>query len=134
MLCLGVVLLMFQFFILHFLIVLRQHFMVFVLLRKKLFYKKQIHQIQLWDTAIKFFRLLNLSIAVSQQSLEHYQASHAAQWQRTHLPMQKMQETRVPSLGWEDLLEEEMETHFKYFSLENSMDRGAWWAGYSPWG
>ena len=32
-------------------------------------------------------------------------------WQRIRLPMQEMQEMRVPSLGWEDLLEEEMVTH-----------------------
>ena len=30
------------------------------------------------------------------------------QWQRIHLPMQEMQETRFGSLGWEDPLEEEM--------------------------
>ena len=23
---------------------------------------------------------------------------------------------------------------FQYSCLENSMDRGAWWAAYSPWG
>ena len=34
-----------------------------------------------------------------------------------------MQETQVRSLGLEDPLEEEMATH----SLENPMDRGAWW-------
>ena len=28
----------------------------------------------------------------------------------THLPMQKMQDTQVPSLGWEDPLEKEMAT------------------------
>ena len=32
-------------------------------------------------------------------------------------------ETQVRSLGLEDPLEEEMATH----SLENPMDRGAWW-------
>jgi len=38
-----------------------------------------------------------------------------------------MKETRVQSLGWEDLLEKGMATHFnKYFCLVNSMDRGAW--------
>ena len=38
-----------------------------------------------------------------------------------------MQETQVQSLGWEDLLEKGMATHFsKYFCLANSMDRGAW--------
>ena len=34
-----------------------------------------------------------------------------------------VQETQVWSLGWEDPLEKGMATH-----LENSMDRGAWWA------
>ena len=42
------------------------------------------------------------------------------------LAVQEIQETRVQSLVWEDLLEEEMATHSS--SLENSMDRGAWWA------
>ena len=36
-----------------------------------------------------------------------------------------MQETRIPSPGQEDRLEKEMAT---YSSLENPMDRGAWWA------
>jgi len=34
-----------------------------------------------------------------------------AQWQRIHLPMQKMQETWVLFLGQENPLEEEMATH-----------------------
>ena len=34
----------------------------------------------------------------------------------------------VPSLGWEDPLEKEMATHSSNLGLENSMDRGAWWA------
>ena len=37
-----------------------------------------------------------------------------------------MQETPVQSLGQEDPLEEEMA--LLYSCLENSMDRGAWWA------
>ena len=36
-----------------------------------------------------------------------------------------MQETRIPFLGQEDRLEKEMAT---YSSLENPMDREAWWA------
>ena len=36
-----------------------------------------------------------------------------------------MWETWVPSLGWEDPLEEGMATH-QYSCLENPMDRGAW--------
>ena len=42
-----------------------------------------------------------------------------------HLPT--MLETWVQSLGWEDLLEKEIATHFSGFScLENPMDGGAW--------
>ena len=37
-----------------------------------------------------------------------------------------MQETRVQSLGREDLLEKEMA--LRYYCLENPIDRGAWWA------
>ena len=39
-----------------------------------------------------------------------------------------MQETRVQSLGLEDPLEKGMATHSSILGLENSMDRGAWWA------
>ena len=42
------------------------------------------------------------------------------------------QETQVQSLGWEDLLEEEMATHSSSLAWEISIDRRAW--GYSPWG
>ena len=37
-----------------------------------------------------------------------------------------IEETWVPSLGWEVPLEKGMAT--QYSCLENSMDRGAWWA------
>ena len=39
-----------------------------------------------------------------------------------------MQETGVPSLGWEDPLEKEMATHSSSSCLENPMDRGTWQA------
>ena len=38
-----------------------------------------------------------------------------------------MQETRIPPLGREDSLEEEMATHSGISCWENPMDRGAWW-------
>ena len=38
--------------------------------------------------------------------------------ERIHLPMQEMQETQVPSLGWEDPLEEEMATHSSILAWE----------------
>ena len=41
--------------------------------------------------------------------------------------MQETQEMEVQSLGQEDPLEQEMAT-LQYSYLENSMDRGAWWA------
>ena len=31
-------------------------------------------------------------------------------------------------LGWEDSPEKEMATHSSILAMENSMDRGAWWA------
>ena len=42
--------------------------------------------------------------------------------------MQETQETQVQSLGQEDPLEEGMETRFIILALENSTDRGTWWA------
>ena len=44
-----------------------------------------------------------------------------------------MQETRVPSLGWEDSPGEENGNPLQHSYLEDSMDRGAWQAIYSPW-
>ena len=43
-----------------------------------------------------------------------------------------MQETWVWSLGQEDSLDKGMATQVQYSWLENSMDRGAWWATWSP--
>ena len=37
-------------------------------------------------------------------------------------------EMQVRSLGWKDPLEKEMTTHSSILCLENSVDRGAWWA------
>ena len=39
-----------------------------------------------------------------------------------------MQEIWVQYLGWEDPLEKGMAPYSSTLSLENSMDRGAWWA------
>ena len=39
-----------------------------------------------------------------------------------------MRETWVPSLGWEDPLEEGMATHSSILAWRIPMDRGAWWA------
>ena len=39
-----------------------------------------------------------------------------------------MQETQVGSLGWEDSPGEGHGNPLQYSCLENSMDRGAWWA------
>ena len=39
-----------------------------------------------------------------------------------------MQDTGVQSLGWEDSLEKELATYSSPSCLENSTDRGAWWA------
>ena len=43
--------------------------------------------------------------------------------------MQQMPDTWVPSLGWEEPLEEGMVIHsIQYSCLENPMERGAWWS------
>ena len=39
-----------------------------------------------------------------------------------------MWETWDQSLGWEDLLEEDMATHSSILAWRISTDRGAWWA------
>ena len=39
-----------------------------------------------------------------------------------------MQETLDPFLGQKDPLEKGMATHSNILGLENSLDRGAWWA------
>ena len=39
----------------------------------------------------------------------------------------------VPSLGWENSLEEEMATHSSILAWKIPWTRGAWW-GTSPWG
>ena len=39
-----------------------------------------------------------------------------------------MRETRVQSLGWEDLLEKGNDNPLQYSCLENPMDGGVWWA------
>ena len=39
-----------------------------------------------------------------------------------------MQEAWVRSLGWEDLLEEDMATHSSILAWKITTDRGAWWA------
>ena len=45
-----------------------------------------------------------------------------------------MQGDQVWSLGWEDSLREVNGYPLQYSCLENSTDRGAWWAGYSHYG
>ena len=45
-----------------------------------------------------------------------------------------IQETRVSSLGQEDSTGEDNGNSLQYSCLENSMDRGACRAIYSPWG
>ena len=43
-----------------------------------------------------------------------------------------MQEMQIWSLGGEDPLEEGVATHSIILALENPMDRGGAWPGYSP--
>ena len=55
-------------------------------------------------------------------------ASHIARWWRIHLPNQETPETRAWSLGQEDPQEKETGNPLQCSCLENSMDRGPWWA------
>ena len=59
---------------------------------------------------------VRLDLATEQQLL-YIKASLVAQWlkkkkKKTCLPIQEPQETRVPSVSWEDILEKEMATHY----------------------
>ena len=61
--------------------------------------------------------------------LDPYQRSLSGlfpQWLRQYLPAK--QETWVQSLGWEDAPGEGNENPLQYSCLENSTERGAWWA------
>ena len=42
--------------------------------------------------------------------------------------MQEMQGTQFQSLGQEDPLEKEMETHSSILAWDDPLDRGTWWA------
>ena len=60
------------------------------------------------------------------EDLCHFQAKASLVAQMVkNLPA--MQGTQVLSMDWEDPLEKGMATH-SYSCLENSMDKGAWWA------
>ena len=59
-------------------------------------------------------------------------ASQVAQWKRICLSMQETREMRVWSLGWEDLLEEEMATYSGILAWEIPWLRRL--AVYIPWG
>ena len=45
-----------------------------------------------------------------------------------------MQETQIRSLSRDDSLKNGNGNPLQNSYLENPMDRGAWWATYSPWG
>ena len=47
------------------------------------------------------------------------------QWSRIYLTIQEMEETQIPSLGWEGPLLDEMESTPVFLPGE-SMDRGTW--------
>ena len=52
-----------------------------------------------------------VSIRINKMWYIHTKDSQVAQWLRTCLPIQEMQETWVRPFGWGDPLEEEMTTH-----------------------
>ena len=55
-------------------------------------------------------------------------ASQIVQCVKNSPAIQKTLETQVPSLGWEDPLEEEMASHSSILAWKSPMDRGAWQA------
>ena len=61
-------------------------------------------------------------------SATHFPSQQTSLVAQTVKRLPTMQETRVQSLGQEDLLEKEMATLLQYSCLENPMDGGAWWA------
>ena len=52
----------------------------------------------------------------------------ASQMAQTLKILSAIWETLVQSLGWEDLLDEGMETHYNIFAWRIPIDRGASWA------
>ena len=61
---------------------------------------------------------------IGRQVLDHSDSQVA----QTVKNLPAVQETWVPSLGWEDPLEEGVATHFSVLAWRIPMDRGAWWA------
>ena len=57
--------------------------------------------------------------------LQYSSASLVAQLVKKPPPME---ETWIQSLGWEDPLQEGMETHSSILAWRIPIDRGAWWA------
>ena len=82
--------------------------------------KEPVYYQPLWNhtssVSVTFSTVSNKSVNFSTLAL-------AAQMVK-HLPA--MQETRVPSLGWEDPLEKEMTTHSSILAWKIPTDRGAW--------
>ena len=67
--------------------------------------------------------------AQGRDSLIHFCINHQASLvAQTVKNLPATQETRVGSLGGEDTLKKGMATQLQYSCLENSMDRGVWWA------
>ena len=48
-------------------------------------------------------------------------------------PTLSIWESWIQSLGWQDPMEEGMTTHSRILAWRIPIDRGAWWASYSPW-
>ena len=68
---------------------------------------------------------LNNLVYIYTHTQTRTQASKVAQWWRTHLPMR---ETLVQSLGQEDSLGKEMETHSSILARGSLMGKRAWQA------
>ena len=68
----------------------------------------------------------------NQEIGSHQTPNMPAPWAWTFHPLELWETEfcfhKVQSLGWEDLLEEEMASHSWYSCLENTTNRGTWWA------
>ena len=86
------------------------------------FIQRQHHPLQRKSSTISFTPIIHHF----SNSLK--EASRASQMAQAVKNPPSKQETWVPSLSWEDPLEEGMATHPCILAWRIPMDRGAWWA------
>ena len=89
------------------------------------FFKLRLLGFSLWLVSYSFIHsLIHLFIG------QHQGLPRQVLMVKTHLPMQETEEMQIPSLGWEDLLEKEMQPTPIFLPGECYRQRSL--AGYSP--